>query len=501
MVSCLVAVTTLGYTTRDIVASKDLLAQVGDYNAGANASVSLRASIFQKIFTDLIPWIESEALSIDVPGQSAKHYSFDSFKISSFSIGSATIAFQAPNILKVGMNDISASVPHTHFSVFKKIFDEEMKAKGEVGPDFKISCSGDFWASISGTSVDFSLALATDANGKLTVTSVTPNINFGNVDINHDLHSFLCKVGQDIIQLFLGNINNIIKNTAEQEIPKVMTSLIKSLVDKELPKLPLTFVSQPTVVEDTVAISLQLIAPSGDFDAPMHVASSPLPLSPGFGMLHTMPFTDRDVAGSISDVSFNDIVALLAQDNKFDWNYTFPASESNTSILKPYIPAAYNMCPDCPFKVNYHVLPSSPPFGVFQDGTIEFSFTDVSLGVNARDTNGTVLPLFDLSMNLTFSLTNFSIANHNVTSNIKFLIGIETFGIGLERSFVGPFDIASLSASIESFLQFVVVPLFNAEFKGVPLTFMKNGFGLDQWLIEVKGNSIVLGANIVVPPL
>ena len=472
-------------------------------NMGANASVSLRASLFQTLFQDLIPLIESVGTEIPIPADSGKHWSFVSFNISSLSIGNITIGFTAPNVLNVGLIDVTGSVPHTDFSVFTHIFDDDVKIEGrELNPDFKVSCDGQFWGTITGATVNMAIPLTTDANGKLALGTIVPSIQYGAVSISHSLDSTICKVGAAIISIFIGNINNFVKELGEKKVPGKLVHIIDKFASKSLPKLPLTFVSQPAVVDNTMSVTVQLIPPFGGVHQGLHIASSPLMEFPASARKVGMPFTNRDVAIGINSQSVNDAIGLLAMLNKFSFNKTLPGDKVNTSILELFIPAAYAKCPSCPFSFDFALLPNSPPIVSFANGTLEFSIVNAVLGVNAvNPTTNAYDDLFDVYLNLTFSMSSFSITNYNNTSNIMFRLGVETFGISLDSSAVGHFDVNKVGTALDYVLQNVLVPLFNAEFKGYPLTIMKDGFGLDRWLIEISGDSIILGADIVIPPL
>jgi hypothetical protein len=77
------------------------------------------------------------------------------------------------------------AVPQTHFDVYTKII-------------IKITCGGEFWASLSSTTISIALTMTTDAAQQLYVSSATGSVQFGQLSVYHKMHSFLCKVGEDI---------------------------------------------------------------------------------------------------------------------------------------------------------------------------------------------------------------------------------------------------------------------------------------------------------------
>jgi hypothetical protein len=457
------------------------------YNDGANASVALEGSFVQKVFNELLPIIEAVADSIAIPGESEKHFKFDSFSLSSFSIGSIVTSFQAPNTIVAGVNDLSLSVPKTGFKVFDHIFEKES--------DFEISCSGHFWGSVSGSDISLSLNVVTSADGKLSVTSVNPTINFGSVNINHDIDGFFCKVGQDIINLFLGNLNNLIAQIAEKDLPGIISSKVESIANEALPKVPVTFVSQPLVVNDTLQLSVQLLAPFGS-TGPSAVAVAPSAVPASFAK----SILGRDVAIGINTQSFNDLIAAGAATGKFSFRKDLP--QYNTSLFQQYLPQVYNACPNCPIGAAVTIQPNQPPTGIFYDDTMTFSFTNAILELDAKnvsDSNYTAL--LSVYANLTFSLDNFTITNEsNYTALIDFVLSLSTLSLLPDTSVVGNLDIQVIGQLLQDLLQAYVIPDFNAKFQGFPLTVMKDGVGLSDWAIKISSAySITLGANIVLP--
>merc|ERR1712232_1070103 len=77
--------------------------------------------------------------------------------------------------------------------------------------------------------------------------------------------------------------------------------------------------------------------------------------------------------------------------------------------------------------------------------------------------------LIALGLNATFGLDQWEItgASKNVVS---FKLGLSVFNLNLQSSLVGPVNVAPMSGLLDWLLTDVIVPAFNEDFQGIPIT-------------------------------
>ena len=191
--------------------------------ANAGAVFHLGASGMNKVANKYLPELVAAAKGIVVPGGNSKHYSYDSFKFDTVSIGSLSVALSAPKSIVVTMSSIALSVPHTHYEVEDKVL------------GIKIKCGGHFWASLSGTTITSTLAI-NDASG-LPDIPVSSTVNFGALHVDHKMDNEACKIGESIVSAFIGNINDKIKGEVEKEVPKAINSELQKEINSQVKQL------------------------------------------------------------------------------------------------------------------------------------------------------------------------------------------------------------------------------------------------------------------------
>jgi hypothetical protein len=413
--------------------------QVTKLGLSADVTATIEESLFVKICNTVVPLINQYVQGLVIPGESQKHFSFDNVVIQQFDIQSISITFTNPSTVSLALSQISFAIPQTHFDVFTKIL------------FIKLSCSGNFWASMSGTTISLSMA-ASESNGDLVFGDAQSSVSWGSLNINHDFPNFFCKIGQDIIQLFIGNINNLIKKTVENDIPAKIGPMVQAALDKALAKLPLDFVSQPQVTSDSISLTVDLLG------HPAGVAKVMGPLRSA----RTRAIAARDLELEIPQTALNNLLLFTQQQGGLNMNFT--DKKFNTSVIKTIFPAVYAQCPDCPFAIEINAIDA--PFVTTTSDSIGITVTNGILGLNLAAADGSILPFVDLWVNASLSVNDVSITTANA---VYFQLALGAFSLGIRASSIGPFDISLISSVAAFALQDVVIPQFNQRFKGIPL--------------------------------
>lgn len=298
-----------------------------------------------------------------------------------------------------------------------------------------------------------------------------------------------CKIGEDIIQLFVGKIDSLIKKLIEQDLPPKIATLLESKVNEALNKVPLEFAAQPSVQDDILTTVLELIPPSAGFSIPE--------LAQQLRRSRLGAFVNRDISLSITARSMDDGLSLLASSGAFAFNKTLP-SWLNTSLLDLFWPGVYNRCESCPLSIDFAVLPAMAPTVTLHNESILLNFHDAVLGINAvNSTTNMYDTIFDVYMNLTVGVQDLYVNASD--KRLFFRLELETFSLTLDRSSIGNLNPEKLGEFISKLLRDDLIPMFNADFKGIPVNFIKDGYGIDKVIFVAKEEDLTIGFDVVFP--
>jgi hypothetical protein len=490
-----------------LVPDAQLATTVGD-TIVSEATAHIGSTLFNKIGSLVSNVVNTYGKSVVIPGQSTSHFSFSDIHFSQFDVGSVDFVFTAPNKIRFSIKNLNIVVPDTLFHVYAKVV------------FVKVSCHGYVKASITGTSLEVDLTLATNtATKKLVVTGATSTVSFGHLSISHKMSNVLCKVGQSIIQLVIGNIDKLITKTIKESVPAAVGPIIQQLLNNQFAKLPLHIVSQPKITSagiDITAVLIQypkssaLLLESGvDSIETSKAAAARSNLfriaKPAKGTLMQMlsPLdttvmlpptivaagdTNRDINLLVSESNVNKALQIYSLEGKLGLHTV--SKSKTTSIFKDMIPAAYARCPNCNLAFDA-TTPESPPTVDFKNTNITVAGRNVHIDISAM--NGTQkLPLFGLSLNGTVQVVNVHTTGTS-GSTLMFNLGVPVFEIKLRTSPVGPIPLVpAVDSLLRGLIKDVIVPAFNALFPGFefPPTLIQ------QVLAQVTEHQVNVGMNI-----
>ena len=460
---------------------------VGD-TVTADATAHIGSTLFNKLGALISGAINTYGKSVVIPGESTSHFSFSDIHFSEFNVGSIDFAFTAPNQIRFSINDLNIVIPSTEFHVYAKVV------------FVKVSCHGYFNGEVTGTSLAVDLTLATDAaTQKLTVTGATSTVNFGVLSIHHTMSDFLCKVGQSIIQLFLGNIDSLITKFIKEKLPADVGPIIQKVLNNEFVKLPLKVIGAPTINTEGISVLIDVMHfPDTSYAQKQQEAKAVAARSnlfriakPAKGSLvqrlssmddtPMLPPTtiavgdsSRDINVIVTETNVNNM--LLIEQLKGKINVDILAKSTTTSIFKSIIPAAYNRCPDCRLYFTITAPTVPPTVNLHDNNVLSFAVDKLILSISAVNSSNpvdppvasTIVPLFDLALNGTVQLLNLrSTGTDNTT--IMFQLGVPVFALFVDSSSVGPIPlIPTVSTLLRGLIENILIPLFNDKFTGIP---------------------------------
>ena len=488
-------------------------------------AVKLEESFMVKLTSFLLPEIITAVQNYEIPGMNQQHFRFNPFKLQQFSIGALAIGFSAPNVVTLYLNDLLIQVPYHSFWVMDRVL------------GIKISCHGHFYGTVDNTNFAVQLTLDNN-NGKIGIASTQVFANFGTLDIHQGMDHALCSIAEWIIQLFLGNLDNLIKNLIIQKLPGIIQNLVQTDGNAAFAKLPLNIVGSPTATANSLLVYVDIVPGSSarlqqlavwdhhalPFKAawatpPIAAAASSRPplklpstwkvsdegkkvtrIAPALSgaqgkqqlaltasqpralrpRLHNFP--PRDIEFYFASNTANMIIANVAASGHLNLNFDIPANVFNTTDLKVLIPAAYAACPGCPVQFGFSPsMPEYPPTVTFSSNLASLTITDGVLSFNALKTPTEPVSLMQIYLNATLSVVNFTVLG--ATQNtIKFDVAMNHFDLGLKSSSVGPIDISLISGIIGFIITDVALPAFNAKFAGITIPPI-DGFSLSQIVV------------------
>ena len=444
----------------------------------APANLLLDETLFNKLTAAVIPVINKMAADITIPSVGSKHFDIDSFKIQNFNLGPITFTFTSPSKVTVTLSEISFSIPSVGFKLKDKILFAHIHCKGHAHASVNIAAS-------------FSFDL-TDTNGKIALNGGTSvKINYKTLNVGYKMDHTLCKIVSKLINFVLGGISDKIKHAIEKNLgPAIQKSLTGALA-QAFARLPVSVTGSPKVSGGVLSVPINLAAflhqqQQQQLALPPALSSSRQQQDPLLGDL------TRDLAVELPASSANVLSEAVFAMGKLRFNHT--ERHVNTSILHPVIPAAYNICPNCP--INIGVDARTVPRVAFTANNFSLTVANLSFDFKAfNQSTGQMIPLFTVSTNVGFSVGQFSITTTPNAQVVKFALGVQDINLVVTSSSVGKItDVATVNFII-NLVKNTVVPTFNQAFPGIPVP-TSGGFSLNDIFIQIGSGSFQAGFNV-----
>jgi hypothetical protein len=314
--------------------------------------------------------------------------------------------------------------------------------------------------------------------------------------VYHHFHSAVCRVGQDVIQLFLGNIDKLIRDLVEKEATPIATKAINAIFQKMAAKIHIPLASQPVATSSSIELSFSLLPPAQQqqqqqLRLPVGRRHRRAPSAKALSAV-VSDFPSRDVEVFVTQETVNSLFAHFQAIGHLNIHDVLPI---NTSIFEKLVPKAFDACPNCPIQITTDFRLA--PWAVF-NGYATLGFRELVAGISGVQPNGTAIPLIDVSLNGTLETRNWNISGAD-ENTIRFTIEIPVFTMTLWKSNIGPVDVALIQDLMDFVLKDVVVPDFNKKFKGIAIPPIANVTVED---LEVNFNrSADFGLDIIVPKL
>ena len=433
----------------------------------ANATARVESELFTKVNDAVVPLLNSLALTQVVPGEKFKHFSYQDLYLSSFNLGGATMSPVAPNKIVMNVVNLSLAVPQTGFGLF-------------LGP---AKCTGHFWMSMTDATLSITVDLSTNPEGHLSFNFVSAKSTYGSLNVKHDLNGVVCSIGQDILQLFLGNIDKRIKELIMNKLPNMMGPKLASATTTELSEIPLKFIGQPVVSSSAIVATVDLLS------APMMMSMFNATAPATTGAAAIAAAGAREINLAVPTSSLNMVLSAMTKAGKLGSSIVVPGS--STAVFKNDLPKAYAACPDCEIKLVF-TYRQAPTVSTGSD-TVKLSTDDLLVEVRGGSSS-TSVELFVLSASGALSVTKLGVTGTDGTS-LYFNLAIDKLQLSAYQSNSGTISNAVLS-SIQQLVEDKLVPSFNRQFSGYQMpSKVNNGF------VSVQQGSVGFGFDVVIPSI
>lgn len=202
--------------------------------SGPGAVLVVGQNGLNNILDFFLPQLEEQVNDITIPPMSGKadglSYTINEAHVTDFTVGDAEFTFEhlfEPQLI-LSIDDITLRLPRTGFRVSKKI----------LGID--LHCSGHFSGSLDATTVSMSLNFTSTKEGQPQLTT-DADWSFGPLQVSVTMDHAQCEVISDVVQWFVGNIDDQLANELKQEIPSLVEELIETSGNDALADLSMTY--------------------------------------------------------------------------------------------------------------------------------------------------------------------------------------------------------------------------------------------------------------------
>jgi len=408
--------------------------------------VSVQQSLLDKTLQFYIPEIKESFSSVTIPGGSSSGVTYDDIVLDNFDFSSGHISLLFGAGARLDVTNISFTLEHSDFWVKK----------------YGITCKGHMWGSLSGTSATGNATIKI-SNGGIKATVAT-SLKWGTLYVDHKLTSSFCSFIEDVVELFIGDIDKKIEDAAKSKIPAVLKQVFQQILDNALATFGMQVELPDDVLFDYTAVDLvtttdiavfKVLGQFKDKNNPNRPSNfTPTAMTGGF------PYHGANVM--ICEFPVNTASEVYTAKGLLTYGAEVPHS-----IFDPDIIPGIDCGSDCSAFADFWV--TSPPNASFDGKPDYYDYVEVhdayvNLTYRSNDGSGAIcLVKVDALLTATF---NVSVKN----GKDILMVTMEKSKIAYDiaKSYVGIFDTLLLKAAIQFAVDEFCI-LFNSLFSGIPL--------------------------------
>ncbi|AYU82741.1 expression site-associated protein 5 (ESAG5), putative [Leishmania donovani] len=319
----------------------------------ANVSVAV-TSTFMNTFIKaaVIPMIQNDSNTLIVPQQEVNHVWVDKMVLQHFKLGSLTVSTGVPDAQSMMIRGTGLGL-----KVNKSRF---------IFHYMGVRCSGTFWASLKETAVDAVIRLTLLPEERWNVTFPRLALDWGQVDVHHELDSETCSLAQKVVELFTGELDVFVVSKVKRMLDEEMPRKAADRLNDAFARFGIRAITPPVMTANAMAVTLDL--------NPLDFGCASTPTASTVPELVSRDIAARTTATSVNNVLYNAVQAQRLQVEKH------LSAMWNTSLLADLFPELYRACPGCRLYTLAQAT-KAPIIDVLRDGEVSVDVHDLILGV------------------------------------------------------------------------------------------------------------------------
>ncbi|PWU93544.1 putative expression site-associated gene (ESAG) protein [Trypanosoma cruzi] len=412
-----------------------------------NLTISVNENFFNKAMFLLLPWLNVFLRGLKIPAHEEGDLYFDEINFTEIGVGSVSVAMESPNRLNVSLYDLKVAIPETFFSVWVGLF----------------WCNGILRFSVRILTIKVSLMVFLQPNGKVGLKNLGVEILWLKLFVEHSFTGGFCSGMEKVIEALFGDLDKIIELMAMKKVPAMIGSMLEEKSDAFFNSLPFHVVDGPNVSEKRLEIAMNSDSRSEKSE---EVSSLLLPVisSPWMPSNLDSPPWRRNLEVFFTESAFNDILLCLNRSFHLNKTVAFPP-KYNSSLIKKMFPELYKLCPNCSFVALFS--PTVPPRAIFRPyRTVIFDILNGFVGLRMVSAAGQQVPVLETLVNYTGGFSDLRVT---LLHSIYFRLTEANVTLKVLKTSVGPIDEKALNEKVRFLLKWVLLPMFNVDFRGIPL--------------------------------
>jgi len=441
--------------------------------------VSVQQGLLDETLQFYVPEIKQAFSSFTVPGGSSHGVSYGDIILDNGDFSTIHVSLLNGAGAKLDVTSLSFKMEHTSFSVKK----------------YGITCSGKIWGSLSGTDASGIASLGI-SNGAVKST-VDSSIVWGTLSIDHHLSSDVCSFIEDIVELFIGDINKKIEDVVKSQIPAVLEQVFTELLNEGLSTFGTQVELPDNVLFDYTAVDLSTQTNIATFEVLGQFKDKNNPSKPSNFTPNEMKlgFPTSEANAMISEFPVNTASEVYTSKGMLAYQAVVP-----NSIFDPDIIPGIDCGADCSAFANFWV--TSPPNATFYGSPNYYDLMEVNdayINLSYTSNNGSgAICLLEIDALLT---AKFNVSEKNGKDIVSVTMENSKIAYDIVKSYVGIFDRILLEATIKFAVdQFCI--LFNSLFPGIPLPVsIAQGIKLSTVKTYQHLHTVDVGVDVTFPSL
>lgn len=435
--------------------------------------LSLSESMLRRGADALVPRLVHDIKNIVIPGVNQSLFWIDPIRFQDVTIKSYDVSVVEDKGVKVSLEKMSNVIAHTRLGVDLRL----------------IKCTGEIWASATGSSYTAMNTIVTDKDGNGKLQTVTPPGGFdvGAIEVHHKMDGFICEAAADVLHIVDGVVIDLIKNTLQAHL----ASIIAAIVDKPVDLL-LGLIEKPPALgfgKEKFRLDNSYLAVNYDNHRITHLHKSEFKstLHPQESSLKPPSLSasgDRDIQFAFSDYVVNTL---------FDALHAEHIGEAQMTL--PYIKTIFDKeCPKCPIAVQNKFNKAGRQ--EFLNGEASAKFTQMTLTIGALSKASKVLPMVTLSVNASAGVS-FSLKQTATNYGVKASLALNDFEQQLLVSHIGKIDMSDLTRDVKLLLN-SLLGMVNKDMPLLPIPTIA-GVKLGKPAFTIADRVLLLEADLVMP--